>query len=366
MDLLAQMVGVGLVILALIDIYLTVLYPRLGSSLLSFPLIKGMWQIFRWMASTIPFKKKQLLSHTGPILLVATIVVWVLLLFCGFGLLVWPELGSAIQADRGQTPTDFATALYYSGYSLTTLGTGDILPKTGNLRLLMLLQAALGFSSFTLTITYVLSVYSALIRRNSFALSLHHRTDGTADAAELLAGLGASGELSGVQHDISNMARDLMNLLESQHSYPVLLYFRFQQTYYALPRMILLAIDTVTLIKSALNAEKYSSLVRSTAVAELWGGSLQMLVELSRAIVPKACANINDQQEQAWRKRYYQAVERLRKEGIETAKDLEAGADLYISLRRKWAPYLTVLTDYMAYEWSEITSVENWKGSGDW
>lgn len=59
---------------------------------------------------------------------------------------------------------------YYSGYSLTTLGTGDIVPKTATYRLLTVLEAVLGFSTFTRTLTYFLSVYSALRQRNVFAL----------------------------------------------------------------------------------------------------------------------------------------------------------------------------------------------------
>ncbi|MBD2433496.1 MULTISPECIES: potassium channel family protein [Fischerella] len=360
MGLLVQIVGVGLVILSLIDIYLTVLFPRLGSSLLSLSLGKGMWRLFRLLARTVPCKDEKLLSHSGPTLIIVTVTLWVSLLICGFALIVWVDLGSAIQSNNGWTDTDFVSALYYSGFSLTTLGTGDLSPKTDFQRLLMILEAALGFSIFTLTITYLLSIYSALIRRNTFALSLHHRSAGTADAAEILARLGASGELSGVQQDISDMARDLINLLESQHSYPALLFFRFRQAYYALPRILLLAMDTATLIKSALNTEKYRSLVHSTAVAELWGGSLQLLTELSSFFLPKSRSNfhINESLEQVWRKRYYDAVEKLRGEGIETAIDLETGACLYISLRRKWNPYLTRLANYMGYNWSEIAPFE--------
>ncbi len=358
MDWVAKIVGMGLVLLALIDLYLTVLYPRLSSGILSLPLGKGIWCLFKRAARFLPVKGKRLLSHAGSILLIVIVVVWISLLISGFALIVWPDLGSAIQASQGQTPTDFGTALYYSGYSLTTLGVGDLVPKTHLYRLLTILEAALGFSVFTLTITYLLSVYSALIRRNNFALTLHHRTAGTVDAAELLARFGAGGTLSGIQQDISNMASDLMHLLESQHSYPVLLYFRFRQTYYALPRMLYLSLDTATLIKSALNPEDYRSLVHSTAVAQLWGGTLQLLTEVSGAFLPKGRPNINEQQEQAWRQRYYRAVEKLRTEGIATVSDLEDGANSYIELRRKWQPDLAALSAYMAYEWSEVAPVE--------
>ena len=350
MNLLLQLIGTGIIILVLLDIYLTVLFHRLGSSIISMPLNQGIWRLFRLVARGIPSKSDCLLAHSGSVMIVAILVIWAALLIGGFALIIFPELGFAIQASEGQTPTDFVTALYYSGFSFTTLGTGDLVPKTSAYRILTLLEAALGFSSFTITITYLLSVYNALITRNTFALSLYHRTDGTGDAAELLARLGASGELSGIQQDIDSMARDLIELLELQHSYPVLIYFRFRETYYTLPRVILLTIDTASLIKSGLNAEKYRSLVYSTAVAELWGGGMQILSELSESILPKRRLKYDRQMELAWRQRYYDAVERLSAEGIETVVDIEAGVDLYVALRRKWQPLLTTLSNYLAID----------------
>lgn len=350
MNLLLQLAGVGIIISTLIDIYLTVLFHRLGSSVISMPLNRGIWWLFRLAVRVIPGKSDRLLAHSGSTMIVAILAVWAALLITGFALIILPELGSAIQASEGQTPTDFITALYYSGFSLTTLGTGDLVPKTATYRLLTLFEAVLGFSSFTITITYLLSVYNALITRNTFALSLYHRTDGTGDAAELLARLGASGELSGIQQDLSNIARDLIELLELQHSYPVLIYFRFRETYYTLPRVILLAIDTATLIKSVLNADKYRALLRSTAVAELWGGSTHILSEISQNILPKQRLKCDRSMELVWRQRYYAAVERLSAEGIETATDREAGADLYVALRRQWQPLLTTLSKYLAVD----------------
>lgn len=360
MSFLVQLLGVGLVIISLSDIYLTVLYPRLGSSWIGSQLGKRIWQLFLLVARAIPGKGDRLLSYCGPTLVVVVVVVWVALLINGFALIFWTELGTSIQTSEGQTPTDFFTALFLSGSSITTLGPGSLMPKTGIYQLLIVLETGLGFSTFTLTITYLLSVYSALIRRNTFALSLHHQTAGIADAAEVLARLGADGNLNSAQQNISDTAKDLINLLESQHSYPVLLYFRFRQTYYAIPRILLLAMDTATLIKSALNQEKHRPLVYSTAVAELWGGGLQLLTELSGSFMPKRRPKIDHELEQVWRQRYYQVVARLQSEGIETAVDLEAGANSYISLRYQWGGYLTLLTNYLAYEWSEVAPAENY------
>jgi hypothetical protein len=55
-------------------------------------------------------------------------------------------------------------ALYVSAYAATTLGVGDIYATTPVLRLLITLEAGLGFALFSIPITYVLSVYNALLR----------------------------------------------------------------------------------------------------------------------------------------------------------------------------------------------------------
>lgn len=125
---LLQTLGVGLVLVSLTDIFLTVLYARSGVSVLSNRVYQGGWRFFRSAALALPSHKDRLLAYGGPTLLVLTVLFWVLLLLVGFALIVWPALGSAIQASTGETPTNFVAALYYAGFSLTTLGTGDIVP----------------------------------------------------------------------------------------------------------------------------------------------------------------------------------------------------------------------------------------------
>ena len=74
--------------------------------------------------------------------------------------------------------------------------------------------------------------------------------------------------------------------------------------------------------------------------------------------LPSGRSVSKSQPEQEWREWYYRAVERLRAARIETTPDLEAGADLYIALRRKWNPYVVAFAEYMAYKWSEIAPAE--------
>ncbi|MBE9182307.1 two pore domain potassium channel family protein [Oculatella sp. LEGE 06141] len=358
MDVLIRVLGFGLVALSLIDIYLTVLHPRLESGWISLFLIRNVWKGARSLSRKLPRGGDQMLSHVGPVLIVCIIAVWFALLLLGFALVVWTGLGTEIQSTQGDTPTDFIAALYYSGFSLATLGTGDLVPQTSFYRLLTILQAVLGFSSFTLTITYVLSVYSAIIRYNTFALSLYHRTAGTADSVEFLVRLAAGGQGDRIPQNVADIARDLINILESQHSYPVLLYFRFSPTYYALPRLLFVSLNSATLIKSVFDPETHRSIAHSAAVAELWGGSMQLLLELVGVLSLEPQQTAAEHEQSLWRDRYMQAVAPLKHEGITPVLDLESGADRYVALRQSWAPSLLQLTDYMAYRWSDIAPEE--------
>ncbi|WP_052056040.1 potassium channel family protein [Myxosarcina sp. GI1] len=264
MTWLTQTVGVVLIAIAMVDIFITVLYPRTGNSLLSMPISKGTWNIFRQVARWS--KNDRLLSYCGSVILIIVAIVWIALFVIGFALFLLPALGTGIQATQGKIPTDFGTAVYYSGFNFTTLGVGDLVPKNTVYRLVTILEAALGFATFTVSLTYLLSVLNALTQRNVFALSLHHRTGSRANATELLLGWGTGGKFDRAKADITYMTRDLLHLLESHHSYPVLHYFRFHEAQYSLARMTLITMDTAALLKSALDPQQYRDLIDFTGI----------------------------------------------------------------------------------------------------
>lgn len=185
MDIVSQITGTLIVLVALTDIYLSVL-QRGSVSLLSGPLNRTVWRLFR-RSPPLPIRRNPFLSYAGPTLVALILIMWVPLLVIGFALVFLPALGTQITAASGKTPTGFWPVLYFSAMSLSTLGSGDIIATGSPYRLLMALEALIGFSVFTVSLTYLLSVYSALIRHNSYALSLHNASNVTGNAAELTA-----------------------------------------------------------------------------------------------------------------------------------------------------------------------------------
>src|SRR3954463_9994473 len=97
--LLEQSAGVILVGGILLDIFLTVLYARLGTGVLSRFLARGLWKAYDGVARRLGRVGARLLPIAGPLILVTVIAVWVALLVMGFALMIHPGLGGAVAAN---------------------------------------------------------------------------------------------------------------------------------------------------------------------------------------------------------------------------------------------------------------------------
>jgi hypothetical protein len=144
---------------------------------------------------------------------------------------------------------------------------------------------------------------------------------------------------------------------ESHHFYQVLFYFRFREPYYSVSRTTLLALDTVSLIKSALADDEAGWVKKSASVQQLWSVSLMLVSTLDQTFLdqaPEAGSDAGDDNAEPWRARYFSAVRRLRQAGVPLLADADTGAELYVKLRRRWDPLIAALAPAMAYSMDEI------------
>jgi hypothetical protein len=271
---------------------------------------------------------------------------------CGGALVTQPGLKSGgIQANQGATPTDFITAMYLTGDAMTTVGTSDIAPRSAFYRLFYTFLSVIGISILTLTVTYFLEIYNALQKRNTYVNKMHHATGDSGDAVELVAGLGSGGDFQHGYTHLAEMAAEAVELYEAHHFYPVLLYFRFREPHYALARAALITLDTITLIKSALDDGRYAWLKESAAVTQVWNSAMRTLVELSIVFLPDGIPEqeADEPTKQRWRRRYRAALRRLQQAGIQTIGDENAGEAVYTNLRARWDRYIQVFADHMVH-----------------
>jgi hypothetical protein len=296
-------------------------------------------------------RRRNLLSYSGPVLITTTLAVWILLLVLGWAMIYKPALGTAIRASSGPTDTGWATAVYYSGFNLTTLGVGDLAATTSAYRLLTIVEATLGFAFFSMVITYFLSVYSSLTSRNAFAQGLHHLTGKSDDAALALVRLADGPDLSTAQAHFSSKAEFLRQVYQTHRFYPVLRYFHYREPCYALPRILLIALDAATLVRSALDQDRYARMIGSAALDDLFEAAMSLTHELTPGVErrPPSAADAA-----AWRRRYAAAAARLADAGLQLRPDADAGAEDYVALRAEWDRPVRELAAAMLYEWDAI------------
>jgi hypothetical protein len=240
-----------------------------------------------------------------------------------------------------------------AGDSMSTVGTSDLAPRTPFMRLFFTCMSFLGLGVLTLTLTYFLEIYNALQRRNTFAMKVHLATSETGDAADLVAGLGPGGRFEAGYSQLAEMQAEMASFKESHHFYSVLLYFRFREPFYAVSRLALVNLDTVTLIKSALSDEACGWLKESAAVNQLWRGSMHLMTFLTDSFIPSGVPEGGEPDErlqEQWRRRYRAAVRRLRQADVPTIEDGSIGEENYIALRARWDRFIRSLCSHMAYE----------------
>jgi hypothetical protein len=355
---LEQTIGAAVVLFVLVDVFLAVLYARIGAGVFSPRLARVIWRVFRGAARPLGRRAGKVLSFCGPIILVAVLIVWGLSLSLGMALIIHPRLGSSVTATSGPTPHDFATALYASGGSISIVGGSNFVPQTAGFRLLFLVNSLVGMSVISLTVTYLLQVYNALYRRNAGGFALHLASAQTGDAVEILVGLAPENQAAGGYTNLSEMAAQIAGVKESHHFYPVLFYFRFPDAAYAVSRIALLTLDTVSLIKSCLDDRKHAWLKQSVALTQLWHGSLDLVTGLGEAFLPEAHSQGRPPLDQAaaerWRRRYFAGLRRLREAGIQTIADEEEGASNYVRLRHDWDSHVRTLARALGYTAEEI------------
>jgi len=358
MAIVEQIAGAVVTVVVLLDIFLTVLYARAGTELLSAVVPRAIWKVFRLVSRPFGRHRGRVLSFCGPVILVALIFVWAAGLAFGSALIMHPHLGGGIRASEGSTPTDFMSALYAGASSLSFVGSGDFKPQGAVFQALYMLNSLIGMSVMSLVLTYVMQIYNALRSRNALGLAIQTLSNDTGDAAELIAGLGAQGQFNSGYNNLSSLALNTCAVKESHHFYPLLFYFRFTEPYYSVSKTATVLLDCVSLVKSGISDDDYRWLKESAAVAQCWRVAMLLIGTLEEVFLHDGRANRSDAADagsrERWRTRYTAALERMQQAGIKTIADPATGFETYVSLRERWDRNIVSLRTSMLYEADEI------------
>lgn len=224
--------GGAVLLLLVIDIFLTVFHAEGRGGPLNRRLNRVLWRALRRAGTTRGGEARpRVLGLGGSLQAVTTILVWGLLLILGFALIYYPYLPSFTSSPPAPGP-GWVDALYYSGYAATTLGLGDIVATRPALRLLTILEALNGFAIFTVAVTYVLAVYRESGNMQALASEIDAYFGAGIDRVVEQARGDASAQIAAWEERI---AASLLQTLEAHWQYPVLHYFRPKEDHRSLP-----------------------------------------------------------------------------------------------------------------------------------
>lgn len=209
--MLWTVLGTGLVLLMLVDVFRTLLNPH-GSGPVGRAIMRGFWLVSRKLRYRGTF-------IAAPLAMAAVIGTWAGLAAIGWALLYLPHLPAGFVHGAGVPQRgDFAEALYISLVTLSTVGFGDIVPAHPLLRLVVALQAVTGFGLLTATVTWILQTYPALNRRRALAhqLNLFREAAGPAGVSSLDP-RHAAGLLESMAGNVASVSIDLVAFHETYY-----------------------------------------------------------------------------------------------------------------------------------------------------
>src|SRR3989441_1989822 len=191
-------------------------------------------------------RRETYLSFFGPLSLLVLLAAWAASLVAGFALLQ-TGLGAGLNVPGGGS---FSDHLYLSGETFFTLGLGDITPVSRAGRVLVVIEAGIGFAFLALVIGYLPILYQAFSRRELSITLLDARAGSPATAVELIRRYGRGESLSALPRLLEEWERWSAELLESHISYPVLGYFRSQHDNQSWLAALTLVLDASALMLS--------------------------------------------------------------------------------------------------------------------
>lgn len=296
MQVAVAVVGAILVILALVDAVKTTLAPDSDGGPLTRRIVAGTWRL---LIRVRPDGRSGLLAAGGPIALLLTISVWVVLQWAGWTL-VFSGSDGAVRVSATSAPADLAARVYFAGFVIFTLGVGDVVPGDGLWQVLTAVASFLGLFLITLSITYVISVVSAAVNRRRLAQNVM--------------GLGGRGhEVVALYWDgdrldwqlavqVMSLSDELIQTTQQHLAYPVLYAFHARKPESSAPRTVAVLDDAYVLLADGLAPQirpsaavlqplrsalaQYAVTVASTASGEPSGPPRPALGPLRAAGIP--------------------------------------------------------------------------------
>lgn len=246
MNILYIFLGIIILFGASIDLVWTSLYVDGGSGPLTKRISNSLWKLLNKIDL---HSKRNLLKLSGPIILLITLIIWILLLWISWTL-IFVSFENGITNTTNSEAVTWLDYFYFSGYVIFTLGNGEFTPTGSVMKVLTALATGSGMMFLTLGISYIISIVSAVVKKRSFASSI----SGMAETSEEFIILSWDGS-SFYNLDIlfNSLSSELSEITFQQKAYSFLNYYHAQHKYQSVSYTLPILDDALIIIEGGIN-----------------------------------------------------------------------------------------------------------------
>lgn len=334
----AFLTGIAIFLIVIWDAFESIILPRRVTR--KFRLTRAFyritWQTSKFLVTLIPSKKTRetLLGFYGPISLLVLIGVWAVGLVLGFGLMQFGA-GSAVNVTGGHP--SLSTDFYLSGTTFFTLGLGDVVPRSGLARVLVVVEAGFGFGFLAVIIGYLPFIYGSFSKREVEISLLDSRAGTPPTAGELLRRHSYEGGRTALRELLKDWELWCAELMESHLSYPVLAFFRSQHDNQSWIAALTAILDACALLKVGLEGDCERQAQLTFAIARHAVVDLSQVFGTHPRVLPYERLSAAD---------LTRLRDTLAEQGLRLHGTPEAHEQL-TAMRRTYEPYIYALAAYL-------------------
>ena len=248
MNVLMIFAGVALLAIVAYDAISTTLSMGAAAGPLTARLGEAWWSVAHRFARK---PDSPIVVSAGPAVLLITIASWLALLWGGWTL-VFSADPEAVISSSTRTPAPGWSRIYFTGFTVFTLGVGDYIPNGQPWEVLTAVAVMSGLGLTTLAITYLVPVVSAVVARRVQANTIAGMGDTPQDV--VISGLRGHG-FPYFEHRLQTLSDSILETAERHLSYPVLHYFHSGHRHVDLRTQAYVLDEAVTLLQHGVTGE---------------------------------------------------------------------------------------------------------------
>jgi len=211
--------GLLLVAVALLDLVWTAVAAGSGAGPIARRLASWTWSAALALHRRRPSHAR--LAFAGVAIVFIVLGAWLALALGGWSL-VLASTDGAVRSSTTGDPADLVDRVYFAGYTLFTLGNGELRPGEGTWQIATAAAAGTGLILVTLSLTYLVPVASAVAQRRSLASYIQSLGE---EPHRLLLRAWTGQDFGALTQHLTAMTPLVHAAREQHHTYPVLHYF---------------------------------------------------------------------------------------------------------------------------------------------